>query len=217
MSSPASGKPGRGSCEKGFLLVFLCPLLLVGLLFLAGSVEVIRRSQAKVALQSRLDVCAVELAVGRQKLFRSLTSTNRWMRITATGIAMARGAMLLTGPVGAMLSGMGMRAMMLLNRALALEQQIEIAAATGKEALRLICRSNQFSREMASCWASPPLLSHLIREKTLFPDVNGPIVFRKSGRDLSLVRCMALSARTEIRIEGDPTLTKKGWEESYAQ
>ncbi|MGE3262784.1 MAG: hypothetical protein AB7K68_13470 [Bacteriovoracia bacterium] len=208
---------GKVSCERGYLLLFLCPLLLLALLFLVGTVEVISRTQRKVALQSRLDICAVELSVDRKKLFEHLASTNDWLRITGTGIAMARGAMILGGPAGVLFGKMGEQALLLANRATALEQDLRIHATRAKELMRVHCRATNFSRESAFCAATPSLVSALRRNATLFFDVKGAVEFRSMKTELTKVRCHTLSLRTEIRLTGDPTLTKGEVREAYSQ
>lgn len=217
MNTLHSARPAKASCERGYLLLFLCPLLLLALLFLAGTVEIISRTQRKVALQSRLDICAVELAVGRKKLFEHLASTNDWLRITGTGIAMARGAMILGGPAGVLFGKMGEQALLLANRATALEQDLQIHATRAKELLRVRCRATNFSRESAFCVATPSLVSALRRNATLFFDVKGAMEFRSVKTELTKVNCRTLSLRTEIRLTGDPTLTKGEFREAYTQ
>jgi hypothetical protein len=217
MTMKNSEMPGPSSCERGFLLVFLCPLLLVALIALIGSVQVINLTLKKVALQSRLDICAVELAVTRKELFASITSSNRWLRITAKGIAIARGAMIFGGPAAALLGSMGERALLLANKGAFLAQGAKLAFATAKEMSRLKCKATSFSNEAAFCAASPTLLTAFEREETVFPDVKGGLVLKSGTQKLSTILCQGWRARTEISLEGDDSLTEKNFAENYLQ
>ncbi|MGZ3696065.1 MAG: hypothetical protein ACXWQO_18585 [Bdellovibrionota bacterium] len=197
--------------EAGYLILFLCPLLLLALLFLVGSLKVIRHTLQEVALQSRLDVCAVDLAVGRKKLMESLVSTNRWVELTADGVAVARGVMLILPPLGAM----GEEALLAANKLAALEQDAEIAWATAKEIKRLKCAANSFSNQNAFCVATPPLPTAFKRREKLFEDVSGGFELKNPKSELSRIRCMALSRRTELSLTGDPALKQRKFNEKY--
>jgi hypothetical protein len=198
-------------------MLFLCPLLLLALLFLAGTVQVTMLTLKKVALQARADVCAVELSVGRKELFTSLAGTNRWLRLTAKGIAIARGAIIFGGPAGALLGSMGERAMLLANQGAFLAQEAKLSLAVVKELGRAKCPANNFSRDTLLCIATPPLLTAFQRERTFYPDVKGGLTLRGGEEELSRVRCQGWSAKTVISLEGDPDLTRRDFAETYVQ
>ncbi len=205
----------RARRERGFLLVFLLPILLLLLLFFAGSVSVALRAQARIALQSRLDICAVKLALGRKRALENLASTNLALRSSVTAIYVARGLLVAGGPVGAAGAG-GQSALLRVNQTLALAQNLLLTKLAAAEAQSWICRATKYSHEKAGCLLSPPALTAFRREKTLFPDVRGALVHRREGPLLASVRCAGGKGLvTEIALRGDAHLVRARFEENY--
>ncbi len=217
-NTEASREAASSSCAQGgFLLVFLLPLLLLLASFLAGSLDAAWRSQAKVALQSRLDVCALRMALERKSTLRKLVRGNQAISLTVAGIYAARGAKA-AGPVGAVLGTASEAVLLRMNGALSAMQDTQLAIAGGKELMRLRCEPGQFSKEPATCLPEPPLLSALRREQTLFPDVKGALVHRNQGGALASFRCRSGSrSAAAVELRGGERLRnddfKDGWTE----
>jgi hypothetical protein len=153
--------------QAGFLLVFLLPLLLLLGAFFLGSLKAALHAQARVALQSRLDICAVELSEGRQTVLARLTKTNAALRLNVKAIYVARAAKN-AGPYG-MAAGSAAEAVLLpINRALALLEDGLLFAAQAKELASLRCRPDLYSSSSAFCAATPPIASAVSRENTLY-------------------------------------------------
>ncbi|MGZ3707200.1 MAG: hypothetical protein ACXWSF_17285 [Bdellovibrionota bacterium] len=189
------------------------PLLLLLCAFFLGACRCTAQAQARAALQSRLDVCAVELAVAREQLFSRLARGNRALEITVEGIYAARAAAV-AAPGAAVVAE---RALLFANHSIALAQDALVAKGTATEFLAMRCRGSNFSRELAWCAASPPLRSALVREETLFPDVSGPLSHPLTARrDLAAIRCAsAHGLATNLEIRGDPRLREEGFNDAY--
>lgn len=220
----ASCKHGE-SCacrQEGFLLLLLVPLLGLFSLFFAGSLDSILRAQERDALQARVDVCAVRLALARERLLDRLASWNQALLLTVTGIYVARGIRVVGGPVGAGIGGTAEAALLKLNHSLARLQEAALVAATLQEAHGVSCAQNDFSRGLAICKLSPGARGSVRRKKTLFPDVQGALTHRKPSAALALISCTGYprrgaALRTRLQIQGDPALTKTGFRDSYAE
>lgn len=208
-SGPAA--PSRG--ERGFLLVFLAPLLVLLAAFFLGTLEVTAASQARVALQSRLDVCAVKLAVRREKLFARLTKLNATIDLTVAGITAARAALLVPGAGEAAVATE--EALLRANEALTRAEDAAVALAAAAEAVDTSCARSTFSSAPAACVASPPLPGAFERRATPFPDVGGSLRFREKGPELSRLRCFGNRALTELAVRGDPGLARGGFGDEY--
>ena len=208
--------------EAGFLLTALFPILALGTLFLAGSLDALLRAQEKEALQSRLDICAVRLAVSRKHLLERLVDWNSALRLSIKEINLARGIMILAGPEGAA-AGSGAESVLLeLNHGLAKLQDGALALHTGEEMNQMNCAPSPFSKTFAFCTASPPLLLSFQREKTFFPDVDGALVQKGSARELANIRCQGRPSSgkalaTKLVVRGDGTLSRKNFTDAYLQ
>lgn len=213
-SSSARAKACGAGC-RGFLLVSAAPLLLLLLIGLAGLLKVARAAQADVALQARLDVCAVRLAVARAATLSRLTRANQGLRLTALGIYAARGAKA-AGPVGAVLGGASELVLLRMNQGLAFYQDGEHLQASALELAGLACAAGRYSREPAWCLAQPSLASALRREQALFPDVKGPLVHRQGGRRLARFHCAGGRRRSGIELSGSSDLSKNDFSDHYA-
>jgi hypothetical protein len=212
-NSSARAKACGAGC-RGFLLVSAAPLLLLLLIGLAGLLKVARAAQAEVALQARLDVCAVRLALARAAILSRLTRANQGLRLTALGIYAARGAKA-AGPVGAVLGGASEMVLLRMNHSLALYQEGERMRASAVELTGLACSAGRYSREPAWCLAQPSLAAALRREQALFPDVKGPLVHREGGRRLARFHCAGGRRLTGIELSGTSDLSKNDFSDHY--
>lgn len=208
----ASGRRA-GRSERGFVMLLLCPVLTLALLFFAGSVATVRSAQRRVALQSRLDICAVRAAAERKQVLARITETNQQIRWTVTAISMARGASLVTGPIGAVALRVGQAALVRANGALALWQEKQLALAAAGEWRRSLCTPTPYSDTSAYCLSRPPIRAALRREKTIFIDVRGPLVH--AGQ--STHRCFADGLVSTVELTGDPALREKRFRDQYRQ
>lgn len=205
-------RAGR-SKEAGYLLVLLLLCLSLALTFLLGTVKVVQLSQRRIAMQSRLDVCALQLIDVRRQLAVGLVRTNQVIRLTALAVSMSRGLKILTGPAGALVGTMGEAALVQTNRAAASAQEgLRLLGAT-REVAGALCAPSPFSKEAAFCTLSPPLPSALVRQKAPFPDLAGPLVFR--DRWLARVTCRGGRGVTKMKLAGDPGLRSKDFPDFY--
>jgi hypothetical protein len=205
-STKASFPPADSS---GFLLLAFLPTLVLALLFLLGTARLVQLSQQRVAMQSRLDTCALALVQERRKLARRLSEGNRILELTAAAVAMSRGLRILAGPAGQLLGALGERGLVTLNRSTALLQEQQLALAGAKEAWLAVCRRSPYSRSPAFCRVSPSLSTALRRKPAMFPDLKGPLV----ALQLPLARAHCWGAgglETRIRLEGNSRLGTQG-------
>jgi hypothetical protein len=183
--------------------------------FLLGALSVAAKEQARVALQARLDVCAVRIAAARERLFSRLVTTNRALEGTVLGLYAARGALLL-GPGGAALGGLSEAALLRANGALAAAESALVAAAQAGELAAARCAPTTVSRETALCAALPPLAELLAREPTLFPDVRGRLRGRAEADGLGRIRCFGERGLvTVLAVQGDQGLLQEGFHDGY--
>lgn len=131
---------------------------------------------------------------------------------------MARGVILLTGPIGGVAGTLGERALVALNKSIALAQDLQVNLAAVKEATKMLCARSSFSREPAFCQISPLLPTALVRKRTVFEDITGPYEMRaRRQQKLAQVACYGGFLRTEIEFAGDPTLSEAEYEETLTQ
>jgi len=179
----------------------------------AGSHKIVTSSQQRIAMQARLDICALALIKKRERLARSLISGNRVIRATAVAIYMTRGLRLLTGPLGQVAAAMGERALLQANQLAARWQSLSLIRYQAAELAGLRCSPTPFSREPALCLITPALASATKRERALMPDVAGPLVFLRAP--LARADCRGKGARTTMSLNGDRTLTRSSFSDRY--
>jgi hypothetical protein len=206
----------RSSCEAGFLLVFLLPFLLLVSVTLAGSLKLAWSSQAKVALQSRLDLCALRLATERKKTLQRLQKSNQALALTITGIYLARGVKVM-GPVGTVLGGASEAAMLRMNNLLAVGQEAEILGLAARETRHMRCAPTHYSREEAYCWPSPLALKSLRRETTFFPDVKGTLTHESRDGALARFRCRRPPLAASVELRGDARVKTGSFRDAYVE
>lgn len=203
--------------EGGFLLMPLSALLLLFLTLMFGSLKVILKSQQRDALQSRLDLCAVQLATRRERLLERLTLWNLGLETTIYGIYVARGIRI-AGPIGAIAGGASETMLLQLNHSLALAQKGALTTGIAMETINTRCNPTHFSDEPAFCVVSPPLSHSLRREATLFPDLEGPMVHRNTTTELVRMSCRAgRSLKSTLSVQGDTRLRKTGFTDVYLE
>lgn len=214
-STKRSSGPGtRWRSEEGAFLVYL--LLAAGLacLVFLGSVKLVLLSQRKVALQSRLDICAVKRATMREQLYRSLARSNFYLQGTVYGIYAARGLRLIPIPGIMVFGAVSERALLATNRALSGWQEMQVESTQVAELAGVRCERTPFSEQAAFCAMTPVLKRALKRKKPWFPDIRGVYVLQ--GKKLGSVTCLAsLTMRTTLEIRGDPELWESKYEDAY--
>jgi hypothetical protein len=212
-STNVSSRPAGASREKGFLLILLLPCLALLTLFFAGSLEVAARSQARIALQSRLDTCAVRAAVARERLLRDLRASNAALESTILGIYAARAALLAPGAGAGAAAEAG--ALLRANGALAAAQDADVGKSAAEELAP--CGPDSFSSEYAACLATPPVAASFRRQPALFPDVRGLLAPRDAGGS-SRVRCVGgRGLVTELVVRGSPLPGGEAIRDFYAR
>jgi hypothetical protein len=170
-------------------------------------------SQQRIAMQSRLDICALSLIKKRERLAKSLAEGNQVIRTTALGIYSLRGLRILTGPLGQVLAGIGEQALLRMNQLAARWQDLQLSRYQAMEILGLRCQATPYSGGPAICLMAPALASATKREPALMPDVSGPRVFLRAP--LARADCRGKGARTILRLDGDPTLTRAEFSDRY--
>lgn len=204
----------EGHYEKGFFLLFLLPLLLLATTFLIGTLKVISISQQRIAMQARLDVCALKLVQSRRSLAVELGRANRILHATKMGVYMARGLQVVGGPFGKLLGTAGEQTLLRANQATAQWQKVRTLYFRAQELRLSHCDQNQFSKSLALCHIQPALGQALEREPTLFPDLHGSLRFRSAP--LARARCRGLgNMETIIRLDGDPALLVDSFSDTY--
>jgi hypothetical protein len=202
--------------ESGFLLLSLvASIAVLSALFLA-SLEVAWSAQRRVALQSRLDVCAVKLALARERLLERLTETNAPLEATVLGIYAARAVSAV--PIVGAISAADAQALVVANQLLAAGQDAIVLAGAAREAAGLVCQPDAYSREPAWCLVTPPPPGAFARRTTLFPDVKGTLAHRSGEEAVAKVRCRGgrgAGMETELAVRGDAGLREKGFRDVY--
>ena len=221
-SRGASGKEQRNGGtslkngkDSGFALVFLCLLLTLAFLTLAGTVLVVRLSQEKVALQSRLDICTLRITLARKAFLEQIGRTNQMITVTKYGIYAARGAMVLTGPVGAVVAGTSEKILLQTNKALATAQDLHAKLTSAKELAGSYCPASPFSKSLVLCTLEPNLAKSLFRASTLFPDVKGELQMK--GSSLGRFRCAGKGLRTAMILKGNQELNGTQIKDEYEE
>jgi hypothetical protein len=166
-----------------------------------------------MALQSRLDLCALAMLKKREKLAGRLVWTNRTLEATALGIYASRGLSVLGGPIAAWAGAVGEKALLQLNHAAAHWQDADVLLTAAGELASVPCAHTPFSRKPALCQATPRLKSALQRSPTLFPDVKGPLRFLSAP--LGRFECRSKNMATRLRLEGDPHLKQERFSDAY--
>lgn len=210
----SSKRDERSAAEQGSALVATLLLLWLMLSVFFGTALLVKVTQRRIALQSRLDICAVKMVVARRALLKELKTTNLALRLNVTAIYVARGAVL-AGPGGAAISAASVPALLSMNRTIAAAQNALLALAQTKELAGSFCSTTPFSKEPTFCRVEPPARA-FVREKTLFPDVAGAMrTPPQTKSSLGRVFCAGRGAETVLSISGDPTLTAGRFEDRY--
>ena len=109
--------------DNGSILLFALLITLI-LLFHLGSVyEFSERIAREIALQSRLDVCAVALTTQRMHFYENITDTNKYLKTTVYGVYALRGASLIPIPGLQILGKIGEQALLNANKTLWMVQE----------------------------------------------------------------------------------------------
>ncbi len=179
--------------------MFLAPLVLLLTAFFLGSLRAAESAQARVALQSRLDVCAVRLAVARERLLKQISRTNTALEVNIAAIYAGRAAMAIPGAGAG--AAAAVQALLAVNASLAASQTGLLALAQAREVSAIRCAPDSYSVELAGCFANPPVASAFERNATLFPDVKGTLAFRDAGSgDLAKIRCASRGLVTTLAV-----------------
>lgn len=202
MAAGSSCTAERGSFTLAGVL--LLNFLLLGT---AGWVAIAERSQASIARQARADVCARARATEQVLFLGRLTTQNQDLDVLRKIIYAARGL-----AVAAPASALGEKAALAGARALAAAQEFSLLAHLRLAASRSPCPPGNFSREALICSPLPFVFWDFQREKSLFPDVPGPLrLQRPPPWKVECAARLPYSEKTLEEIYGDPRLEKAGF------
>lgn len=196
-SKPASGSTKVFSGKEGFLFTAILPLLLLALLALGGTLRVVKLSQQRIAMQSRLDICAAKLVEARLKTERVIENTNPTLEASYWAVAAARGLVVI-GPVVGSLAALGQKALVQLNRSLAVAQESALAAGKLQELRLSLCSPTPFSREAVFCEMHPQLEKLHRRKTSVFGDLRRSL--ETLGKETGVARCQARNLVSEQKI-----------------
>jgi hypothetical protein len=189
---------------KGFVTVSLLLFVPLIILTLAASVSLALRSQERLALQFRLDTCAIEVMDQRIQQITQLEQSNSLMQPLRLVVYAARG----TKVVSAGASTIGEAAALIALRTIARGQEALILKARAQELWQRNCRTNKFSAQLAVCqFAVTPAPS---RKPALFPDVPGDI-------NLERVKIFSVSCADWVGKNMRTNLILKGHEYAYTK
>lgn len=199
---PSGLRPGFGSTidfskSGGFLFTAVFPLLLLALLALGGTLRVVKLSQQRIAMQSRLDICAAKLVEARLNTVRKIEKTNPALEASYWAVAAARGLMV-AGPVVGSFAALGQKALVQLNRGLYLAQESARAAGRMQELRLSLCAATPFSRDPVLCELRPTLENLYRRKSSAFGDVKRSL--ETQGTEKGLARCQARNLLSEQKI-----------------
>ncbi len=175
----------------------------------------VKLSQQRIAMQSRLDICAVRYLHIRKHFAENLITSNRMIRLTALALYMAKGLSALGGVAGKLLGSLGEAGLKKINHGSAHWQNTQLALYQTKELVAARCAPTPFSKDPAFCQPNSFLKQALQREKALLPDVYGPLVFRTSP--LLRVTCTGKKQQTRLSLDGDTQLFKNSFSDFYEQ
>ncbi len=203
--------------EQGSILLFFIPWILLLFLLVLGLFYIGTHVQNAIALESRLDICALQTIHSRMRLFQSLSESNAMLHKIQITIDAIRGTKVI--PIIGELSTLGEPALLSLAKLIKLAQEQKIIEETIKESSQLICRKNKFSAENATCLFTPITLAQLYRESTLFPDVPGRISLLNAQQILAVIRCQSMFSsklyQSSIALLGDPKLFERNFTYAY--
>ena len=207
-------KKGR---EQGSILLFFIPWILLLFFLVLGVFYVGTHVQNAIALESRLDICALQTIHSRMRLFQSLSESNAVLHKIQITIDAIRGTKVI--PIVGELSTLGEPALLELAKLIKLAQDQQIIEETIKEGSQLNCRKNKYSAERAACLFAPITHAQLHRETTLFPDVPGRISLLNTQQSLAVIRCQSLFStklyQSSIALLGDPKLFERNFTYVY--
>lgn len=203
--------------QSGSFLVTLLALVFLASIFFIGSLKLILSAQKRVAIKSRLDICAVSLATSRETFLRDMAISNQYVTISVTAVYIARGLMLV--PWTAPAAAIGANVAKVANRGMTAWQDGKILAQEAIEKFRMKCPATPFSDELIGCALSKPFIRPSIkRTSAFFPDIKN--VYEWRNQDLGFVTCTVLTdplTYTTLDLRGDPTLTIDDYTDAYSK
>lgn len=194
----------------------LLALVALGSIFVCASVKLIVHSQKTVAIQARLDICAVRYATSRERFFSGITQSNKVVHASMIATSIARGLMLI--PVVGEVALVGNQLGKAVNRASGEWQKIQIGLQQMADVKHSLCEATPYSDERIICYGSHPMLAGMLkRGRTFFPDLYARFHYRK--RDLGSVTCRLASNpffSTKLDLRGDTQLETNNFADVYA-
>jgi len=195
----SSGRNERHS-ERGSLLVAAIPFLLLSVALLVGAAQVSLISHRRIAMQSRLDICASQILEKRSQMLNRMKQPNRILSLTENAVLMARSLKTLGGPAGALLGTMGEAALVQLNQKTALWQDAQVRLHELNEIRAKNCSSTPHSSGWAFCIIEPSLSSLLERKRSIFPDIKSTLNIRATFSHRGRFRCIGGKLNTTLKL-----------------
>lgn len=176
------------------------------------ALQILAESQAKLAMEHRLQVCALQVIDRSAALVRRIRNTNRSMNPLREIVYAARSLRLVPG-AAAVVATVAERTALYGLKALKLSQDIAISQNQFENARLQICRATKFSATVALCQTPKLSLESTVRKKTLYTDVPGDLVFRRPLTSIFHAKCSALKHRSNsfaasAALVGDNLLRK---------
>jgi hypothetical protein len=206
--------PSCAHPETGGILVLLTFCLSLLILLFGLSLHSVTNLHARVAEQSRVDVCAVRLMMERKQMLKKLIRLNRLVNISEKALYGVRGLKAFSGPA-AVLTGITEATLLRMNHTAASAQDALQSVATIKE--YPICEATKFSRSNAWCNITPNAKLAFLRRQALFPDIRGTLQAKNSAKQLAQVTCIGRKQNTQLSLMGSPTLLTSYFRETYAK
>jgi hypothetical protein len=179
-------------------------------------VRLILRSQKVIAIQSRLDICAVRYATSRERFFRGITLSNKVVHASMIATSIARGLMLI--PVVGEVAMVGQQLGKATNQVSGNWQLAQLGLQQLADAKHSLCEVSPYSEERIFCFGSHPVIAgSLKRGKAFFPDLFARFHYRKEN--LGSVTCMLASNPmfyTKLKLQGDTELQLDNYADTYA-
>ena len=149
----------------------------------------------RIAEKSQIDICATRFMQDKENFFSHIKSTNQRINTLKWIVYAARGVKFI--PVaGAIAGSISETAALTMSKFLAGEQELRVEAQSLAELAKLNCPKTPFLKKSAACLFVPTNRQDFIREKTIFPDVPGALLW--AGMENLTVECLSQSFPPQI-------------------
>jgi hypothetical protein len=201
--------------EQGSILLFFLPWIWLLFLLLLGLFTVGMHSENALALEARLDICAVDRIATRRALYDFLVGTNKALQKTKLALYAIRSTKPI--PVLGELGSMTEPALLAFANSLKAIQEAKISIGGIKEISKLQCEASPYSNLSAICAFQPITLTNFQREETLFADIPGRLSLSEGS--LIDISCSGFFSKkiyiSKMSMQGDSKLYEPGFTYAY--